>query len=266
MSNRKVIEEYWENPNTVSLIDQNLRQMETQFVRSCLSANDDLFDVGCGAGDSTVHYAAAVKSCVALEQSATLRGKAAARFAAAGVTNVTLVAGDALDLSAYRNRFNVAVTQRVVINFMTWDEQKRVIENIRDTLRPGGRYIMIENTFEGFEAMNATRRAVGLPNVILHDWHNYFLHYDKLMEFLDGRFVVEKQHTFNLYYLLTRVFANMFASFDGFGAQATKDPIFEATDAAARKLHEVFGDRVTIALDKGQAFGPIQGFVLRKQS
>jgi cyclopropane fatty-acyl-phospholipid synthase-like methyltransferase len=264
MSDRTRIDEYWESPDTVSLLDKNLRKLETDFVLSQIKASDEMADFGCGDGESTVHYAAKARSCLALEHSRHLRAKAADRFAVAGLTNVTLVDGDVLDLSAYTNKFDLVVSQRVVINFMTWEEQKHLLQNIRSTLRQGGRYIMIENTFEGFEAMNEVRRAVGLKNVPLHDWHNYFLHYDQLMEFLEGRFSVEKTHTFGLYYLLTRVFVNMFAKFEGFGRTAVKDDIFDAADAAARQLYELMGDRVKIAVDKGDSFGPIQGFVLRR--
>lgn len=264
MTNRTKIDEYWERTDTISLLDKNLRKLETDFVLAQLAANDELADFGCGDGESTVHYAAKVKSCLALEHSNHLRAKAAERFAAAGLTNVTLAAGDALDLSDYEGKFNVAVTQRVVINFMTWDEQKIVLHNIWRALRPGGRYVMMENTFEGFEAMNAVRRAVGLPNVPLHDWHNYFLHYDKFLEYLEGKFIVEKTQTFNLYYLLTRVFINMFAKFEGYGAAAIKEDVFDVADAAARQLQELMDHRVTIQVDKGKSFGPIQGFVLRR--
>lgn len=264
MSDRTRIDEYWESPDTISLLDKNLRKLETDFVLSQINSSDEMADFGCGDGESTVHYAAKARSCLALEHSNHLRAKAADRFAVAGLRNVTVVGGDALDLSAYADMFDLVVSQRVVINFMTWEEQKRVLENIRSTLRYGGRYIMIENTFEGFEAMNEVRRAVGLKNVPLHDWHNHFLHYDQLMEFLKGKFTIEKTHTFNLYYLLTRVFLNMFAKFEGYGRIAVKDDVFDAADAAARRLYELMGHRIKIAVDKGDSFGPIQGFVLRR--
>lgn len=264
MTDRSKIDEYWEKPNTISLLDKNLRKLETDFVLSQLSANDELADFGCGDGESTVHYASKVKTCLALEHSNNLRTKAAERFAAANLTNITLVGGNALDLSLYEGKFNIAVTQRVVINFMTWEEQKTIITGVWKALRPGGRYVMIENTFEGFETLNSVRRAVGLANIPLHDWHNYFLHYDMFMEFIEGKFILEKTHTFNLYYLLTRVFTNMFAKFQGYGAIAVKDDIFDAADDAARQLYELIGDRVKIAVDKGDSFGPIQGFVLRR--
>lgn len=264
MSNRERIDAWWEDPNTVSLIDKNLRQIETNFVASQLSSGDDFADFGCGDGESTVHYAVKVKSCLALERSNTLRSRAAQRFRDAGVRNVELIEGDVRDLSAYLGRVTACSTQRVVINFMSWEEQQAVLQNIWAALRPGARYIMIENTFEGFEALNSVRRAVGLPNIVLHDWHNYFLHYDKFMQFLDGKFVIEHHRTFNLYYLLTRVFTNMFAEFKGYGAGAKKDQIFDAADAAARQLYDLIGNRVHIDVEKGESFGPIQGWVLRR--
>lgn len=264
MSNRAKIDEYWERTDTVSLIDQNLRKLETDFVLSQLSNNDEIADFGCGDGESTVHYAAKAKSCLALEHSNNLRIKAAKRFGEANLSNVKLVDGDLLDLSSYKGSFNFVVTQRVIINFMTWDEQKKVIENIWNTLRPGGRYIMVENTFEGFEALNSVRRLAGLPNIVLHDWHNYFLHYDKFIEFISEKFAIERVHTFNLYYLLTRVFVNMFAKFEGYGATAVKDEIFYIADSAARQLYELIGNQVHIKVAKGESFGPIQGFVLRR--
>lgn len=264
MNTRQMIQKWWELPTTVSLLDKNLRKLETDFVCSHLGGDEDFADFGCGGGESTVHYAKKVRTCLALEQSSFLRDKAFQLFKSENLTNTTLVNGDITNLSEYKNQFNAVVTQRVLINFMTWEEQKQIIQNIHSTLRPGGLYLAIENTFEGFEALNSIRRATGLANIKLHDWHNYFLHYDLFMEFLKGLFVIEKVHTFNLYYFLTRIFTNMFAKFEGYGSLATKDEIFDAADAAARQLYEVMGDRVKFDLDKGESLGPIQGFVLRR--
>lgn len=261
---REKIDAYWEDPTTVSLVDKNLRELETQFVLSHLSGGDELADFGCGDGESTVHYAAKVKSCLALERSGLLRTRAEYRFNEAGLTNVGVVNGDLQGLLDYEGWFTACVTQRVLINFMSWPEQQHVLNNVWKALKPGGRYILIENTFEGFEALNAVRRAMGLDNIILHDWHNYFLHEKLFREFLDGKFVIEKHQTFGLYYLFTRVFLNMFAKFEGFGSMAKKDEIFDIADKAAKQLFEYMGDRVHIDVDKGEAFGPIQGWVLRR--
>jgi ubiquinone/menaquinone biosynthesis C-methylase UbiE len=265
VTRRDEIEAYWEQPGTVSLLDSNLRSLEEEAVLRYLHRNMEFADLGCGGGESTVRYAQAVKSCLALEQSNHLRERAQGLIAEAGLKNVELVAGSVSDLSAYVGRFDAVLTQRVVINFLSWEEQQQVIRNVWSTLKPGGLYLMIENTFEGFENLNSVRRAVGLPNIPLH-WHNYFLHYDLLMEFLKGKFVVENVHTFDLYYLLTRVFVNMFAKFEGYGASAKFDEIFKASDPAARALFDAVGERVSIRHSAGNSFGPIQAFVLRKIS
>ena len=263
MTRRDEIEAYWESTNTVSLLDSNLRMLEESTVLRYLHRNMDFADLGCGGGESTVRYAAAVKSCVALEQSGHLRAKAKARIDEAKLTNVELVAGSVSDLSKYANRFDGVLTQRVVINFLSWEEQKAVIENVRSTLKPGGLYVMIENTYEGLENLNSVRRQVGLDNIPVH-WHNYFLHYPLLMDFLKDKFVIEQVHTFDLYYLLTRVFENMLGKFEGYGASAKFDEIFKIADPAARRLFEALGERLSIKLPAGNSFGPIQTFVLRK--
>ena len=73
MTRRDEIEAYWESTNTVSLLDSNLRMLEESTVLRYLHRNMDFADLGCGGGESTVRYAAAVKSCLALEQSGHLR-------------------------------------------------------------------------------------------------------------------------------------------------------------------------------------------------
>jgi precorrin-6B methylase 2 len=261
---RTKIEAYWEAPNTISLLDNNLRTLEEQFVLPYLHSEMDFADFGCGGGESTIQYARKVKSCLALERSNRLRELATKRAADASVTNLQIISGSVVDLSEFVGRFHCVVTQRVIINFMTWGEQKEVIRNIWSTLRHGGQYLMIENTFEGFEAMNSLRRAVGLANIPLHDWHNQFLYHGKLVNFLEEKFVIEKVHTFSLYYLLTRVFVNMFAKFEGFGAAAKQDEIFKHADSAARRLYDIYGHKIKFDLDAGDSFGPIQGFALRR--
>jgi hypothetical protein len=56
----------------------------------------------------------------------------------------------------------------------------------------------------------------------------------------------------------------MFGKFEGYGANAKFDEIFKIADPAARTLFEALGDRLSIKLDAGNSFGPIQTFVLRK--
>jgi cyclopropane fatty-acyl-phospholipid synthase-like methyltransferase len=61
VTRRDEIEAYWESTNTVSLLDSNLRMLEESTVLRYLHRNMDFADLGCGGGESTVRYAAAVK-------------------------------------------------------------------------------------------------------------------------------------------------------------------------------------------------------------
>ncbi len=263
MEIQEQIKAYWQDPDTRSLIDENLRKLEEGVVLRYLEPNFEMIDIGCGDGYSTFEYASHVKRCLGVESSDYLRNKAKEKFAEYSLTNTEFQAGDIMDLSKYREQFDIAVTQRVLINLPSWELQQQAIDSVRSVLRPGGLFIMVENTFEGQDAMNDFRARMGLKKISRH-WHNLYFNHDELMEFLQSRFHVVAHHTFDLYYLLTRIFMNQIASFEGFGKDAVKDPIFDQADAAARALFEKLGDQVQVG--NSPSFGPIQGFVLRKMS
>jgi len=254
--------QYWEDPNTISLLDKNLRRLEEAFVLSHLRPEQVLADIGCGDAVSTVRYAKRVRSCTAIEQSGYLRSRAVRRILRSRLKNTRCENWTVLYLSGYGASFDVVVTQRVLINLPDWSHQREAIRQIHATLRPGGTYLMIENTYEGHELLNRTRRAVGLKDIPIH-WHNVFFHHDRLMAYLRRLFTVERHHTFDVYYLLTRVFGNLFVPFEGFGRHASKDPLFDVIDKAAANLFEKAGQEMK--LGGAYAFGPIQGFVLRKR-
>jgi SAM-dependent methyltransferase len=179
----------------------------------------------------------------------------------AGLKNLKIVDGDILELSAYPGRFDVIITERVLINLPSWDLQKHAIEQIWQALKPGGLYLLLENTHDANDVVNAYRERVGLPAIPIH-WHNHFLHIDEFKKFIDGKFDLIERKGFNLYYFLSRVYSQMFASFTGSGRAARKDPIFESADKAARLLQELVGDEIEFKANP--VFGPIQAFALKR--
>lgn len=257
------VKAYWEDTSTVSIIDKNLHRLEIDTVCGYLRPTDHLADIGCGDGEATVEYAKKVKCCVGLERSAHLRDLALQAASSSGRPNLLILPGDILD-DVVPDMFDVVVTQRLLINLACWDEQQQAIENIRQMLKPGGRYIMVENTDDGFESLNQMRGSVGLDPIPQH-WHNKFFNYRLLTKFMiQSGFKIVTHHNFSLYYFLTRVYTQMFQSFTGCGAAAVKDKMFEITDAAARVAQERFGDQM---IDIGhRALGPIQVFVWEKCS
>ena len=258
----EAIKKYWEQEETVSIIDKNLHRIEMDTVLSHLLPGDTIADIGCGEGVATAEYGGKVKRVQAFERSDTLRAKAARRFADLGLKNVTVEPGDVLTLTGHDGAFDAIVSQRMLINLPDWETQQKGILNLHRMLKPGGRLIMVENTDDAFAAMNAMRTEMDLRPIPQH-WHNIFFDYDKLKPFMERRFETVREYDFALYYFLTRVYVPMFASFTGFGLNAKKDPIFDLSDAAARRAFEAFGDKVKF--DVGRALGPIQCFVYKKK-
>jgi cyclopropane fatty-acyl-phospholipid synthase-like methyltransferase len=260
---RADIQEYWEQPTTVSIIDSNLHELEIAAALRYLMPTDRLADVGCGNGAATARYAKVVKECVGLERSAHMRAQAARNAEAAGVANLTIREFDILTSKIPEAAFDSLVSQRMLINLASWDEQKEGIRRLHRMLEVGGRAILIENTNDAFQAMNDVRCNLGLSPVPQH-WHNRFFDYEAFMAYVKEGFQVLHFQDFGLYYLLTRVYTQLFASFEGYGATAKKDQIFEKADRAARSLYEEMHDRV--AIGGCRAFGPIQVWVLRREA
>lgn len=257
------IQQYWEQPNTVSIIDSNLHELEMDIVSRHLLPTDVLADVGCGNGTATIRYAPQVRTAVGFERSDRLRQTAIDAAKAAAVPNLTFKSADILSLRMPEPEFDVVVSQRMLINLASWEEQQQGIRNLHSILKVGGRAILVENTNDAFAAMNDVRVKLGLSPVPQH-WHNRFFDYQQFMDFAQGGFQVLRTFDFGLYYLLTRVYTQLFASFEGWGVNAKKDPIFERADHAARLLFDEMHDRVKI--DGCRAFGPIQVFVLRREA
>lgn len=260
---RADIQQYWEQPTTVSIIDSNLHELEIAAALRYLMPTDRLADVGCGNGEATVRYARSVRECVGLERSAHMRRKAEGNTEAAGIKNLSFREFDILTSPTREAEFDSLVSQRMLINLASWDEQKQGIRNLHRMLKVGGRAILIENTNDAFQAMNDVRVNLGLSPVPQH-WHNRFFDYEELMAFVRGGFQLLHFQDFGLYYLLTRVYTQLFAAFEGFGATAKKDPIFEKADQAARRLYDAMHGRVGIG--GCRAFGPIQMWVLRREA
>lgn len=261
MKFKKAVRKYWEDSTTISIIDKNLHELETETACRYLKSSDEIVDIGCGDGKATVVYARKVKKCTAYDRSDFLRKKAAEEVKRSSLKNTTIKSGDILKMKKIPEKPDVVITQRLLINLANWNEQKVAIENIYNMLKPSGLYIMIENTKDAHIALNDMRHQVGLEPVAIH-WHNLYFDYNQLMAYLKDKFQLFNFHDFALYYFLTRVYTQMFLFFTGYGKNAKKNPLFDLSDNAAKEVFNKLNDRFQI--NGYRALGPIQVFVLKK--
>ena len=253
---------YWEGNDTISLIDQNLKKLEIDFISQYLKPGFEVLDMGCGDGITAVKIAPLVRSVVAVERSNHLKNIARGNAAKANVKNMIVQEGDILTFKCGK-KFDAVITERVVINLPSWKLQRKAIENIYKYLKVGGLYIMVENTNDGHMSLNKMRKAVGLKPLKIH-WHNLYFDYDVFSNFIKDKFELIERRGFSLYYFLTRVYTQMFASFTGFGKNAKIDKIFKVADPAAKKLYKLMEDQIFFK-ENDNILGAIQGFILRKK-
>jgi len=255
------IANYWEDKKTISLMDKNLKSLEINSIKQHLKKNYVVVDIGCGEGESACECAKFVKSMLAIDNSQNMVNKTK-KLAKNRFSNLSIEKMNILELQSLNQKFDVAVTDRVITNLPNWDLQKRAILDIKSILKKRGKYIMIENFNDGYDRLNSFRTSLGLKKIPKH-WHNTFLNKTILFRFLKNHFHVEKQINFNLYYFLTRVYIPMFGSFTGWGKSAKSDPIFKISDPSAKKIQEIFGNKIQLFDD--DFFGPINGLVLTKK-
>ncbi len=252
---------YWEDPNTRSLIDANFKQLEIGFITKYLKKDYIVGDIGCGDGVTAISIAPKVKKVIGIERSTYLKQQAKKNLLNSNLNNIIIKDGDILKLNL-EEEFNLVITERVIINLPSWDYQLAAIDNLFKSLKPGGLYIMIENTNDGLLALNQLREMVGLKPVGIH-WHNVYLDYEQFSNSIKGKFEMIERKSFSLYYFLTRVYTQMFANFEGFGIQAKKDEIFSVSDKAAKEIEDKMAKFFTFT-ENENILGPIQGFALKK--
>jgi SAM-dependent methyltransferase len=100
--------------------------------------------------------------------------------------------------------FDVVITDRCLINLPSFAEQQRAIARIAAVVRPGGRYLAVENFHGGQDGLNRERERLGLSPIPIR-WHNCFLDETAFAEACSEFFAVDPPLPIaSTYYLITR--------------------------------------------------------------
>ncbi|MBT3581444.1 methyltransferase domain-containing protein [bacterium] len=260
------IKEYWENQAkehvgkpTATLNDTYLRKLEIDTFINKIAELDlknkiRILDVGCGDGYSTLHIAQeypqhtflGVDYCENMIKNAQGRIKKSKEK----LHVIDFKQADVLKLSKTvpENSFDLAMSDRCIINLHTEENQHTAIVNIAKTLKKGGYYLAIENFMDGHNCMNETRRSVGLQDIPVK-WHNIFFTEERFRksvgEFFD---ILEINNFSSSYYLATRVLYAGMCKLQG------KEPGYE---------HELY--KIASKLPKFGNFSPIKLVVMRRK-
>ncbi len=225
----KKVKEFWEtqakeNKTTefATNPDGNYRELEISRIGDDLKDKTTVLDVGCGNGYSTLIFAKRFPNMKivgvdyspemiafaneALEKEPKLKKRV--RFAVA----------DVLALSKDKElvgKFDFVVSERCVINLLTWAKQKASILEMKKTLKKNGVILLCENTHDGLDRLNSLRKSLGLFAITVR-WHNRYLLEKELLPFIKRTFKVRAiKNIGSLYYIISRVVYAKLADLEG---------------------------------------------------
>mgnify|MGYP003587182712 CR=1 FL=1 len=195
--------EYWDREDVESMYDKHLLNAEIELIRRRLAPGSKILDAGCGEGEGTLAYSMLPGAKVhAVDFSATRLRKAQACVAGRG--NVTFQQVDFLKPYRLDRDFDAIVSQRFLINLPEWELQGRVLLELMEHLKPGGRLLMLEGSQPGVDELNGFRAACGLEPIPVK-WHNLFFDDEVLVGFMrEHGYPLAEVDGLGSYLLLTR--------------------------------------------------------------
>lgn len=174
--------------------DSIIREKETEtifrFVEHAVGggANSEqatILDVGCGNGYSLSRLADKMPDHKYLGFEYNDKLRAHAQEQTSNIPGVTIMPADIRSRDSMEivdGSVDVLLCQRVLINLMDAEDQKRALENLLSLVRPGGALLFIESFKSGMETLNAARMELGMEpispavhNLLLED--DFFNHH-----------------------------------------------------------------------------------------
>lgn len=203
----KKIKQFWEGraqegrrDNEITHRDIWQRWLEIEYIKAFLNKRARVIDIGCGNGYTTGLIAPLVKEATGIDYSDAMIARA--RHTSPGIVFGVLDVAN-LKPSDY-GIFDIAISERCLINLTSWKDQRKAIGNIASVIKKGGLFLFIEGSQDGRGRLNAMRESVGLkamPPV----WHNLDFEEKRLLAYLKKFFTIEKRLHFGIYDFIARV-------------------------------------------------------------
>lgn len=126
------------------------------------------------------------------------------------------------------NIFDIVITDRCIINLKTDKAQKTAIKNIFKYLKPGGLYLMLENSDRGIQIQNDARVSIGLKPRKIAPFNRFitekFIRWMKMISHCEYADDFASLHDLMLYVILPKVYP----FHDRHGKWPYKHPIMQA--------------------------------------
>jgi len=162
----------------------------------------NILEFGCGNGDTALGARARHEiDLTAMDFSPEMIASAVKKESYGIVWGV----GDLTEEPELGGKYDMVYTQRCLINLPTWEAQAKAIRYLTGLLKPGGCYIMCENSYDGLLQINLLRENCGLT-AITPPWHNIYFWDCSIATLKINGVTLEDINTYSsTYYFLSRV-------------------------------------------------------------
>jgi len=203
------IQQYWESVGKSACPDDVVRDMSIDEIVQRLPKESSVLDLGCGNGYCTFKFAEThIKSIIGADYSQTSVDQAiniSSLYQDSTKEKIDFKQNDALDLSFSDSTFDAVITIRCLINVGDNENQLKALKEIHRVLKPGGIYLMCENTTSGLHNINQARALSGLSEIKTR-WHNNYIDENLFFPVSNKLFnTIEESHFASTYYLVSRV-------------------------------------------------------------
>jgi ubiquinone/menaquinone biosynthesis C-methylase UbiE len=236
--------------------DFNLRELEIAFALESMRDGDVVLDVGCGPGVAIRSYA----TQRSIEAHGIDYAENMVDFARAKTRELTPQLGidireaDVRRLPYAEKTFDIVTSSRCLMALLEWERQKDALVEIHRVLKPGGKLILMEGTFDGLERLNVYRKMFRLSEIEADGRSRLCtlkFHERELLKFCSKYYDHKETKRFGMYYFLTRIVQPLLVAPD--------EPRYD------HKLNEI-AKRIALRVPDFDGIGHLVGFVLRKRS
>ena len=206
----KIIKDFWNqraethgDECNATLGEKYLRFLEIKTMIKLIKTYkpQNVLDVGCGNGYSTIKYAKTFPdiSFIGIDYSEKM-----IRYAKKiSLPNSSFFVADVMEPKSFPNAdFDLILTQRCIQNLGRYENQYAAISNLIKKKKPNGLILLMECSKDGVEQLNRIRRKLRKkPKEGIEPWHNNFIRDNKLSK----DFGAEIVYFSSTYMFLTKV-------------------------------------------------------------
>jgi ubiquinone/menaquinone biosynthesis C-methylase UbiE len=200
---------------SASWSDRMVIEMEIREILARLGDGDNVLDIGCANGFSTIQFASQKRIDIrGLDYIPEMIAQARTRLESLsgklrGIA--TFDVGNITSLNEPDEKYDKVIVIRVVINLGEWSNQLKALRQCARVLKPGGLLLLSEATLQGWRQMNKFRCEWGLPEIPMPPFNNY-LDERQVIESLARRLdLIELSNFSSTYFVGTRVIKPLLA-------------------------------------------------------